>query len=144
MGSRSYQFHTDVSPSATEAGSRPGWRLPFLTRASKGSKRTRPCCLRPCTSLRATCVTPFRLRCGKNSLRVLCTLHSNTCRQSDDDARLSFGSLGRSLKCVSQAQPKGWGERLASVVTKLYFVSAELLHERQVAARSCPRLPTLR
>ena len=110
-GSRSYQINTDLSSPATEAGSRLGWRLPFLARASKGSKRTRPCCLRPCAALRANLRHAIQTAVRPNSLHALRSAQTSG-RQSDHDARLSCGSLGRSLNHVPQAQPKGW-ERTA-------------------------------
>ena len=106
---RSYQNRISFSP-ATEARSRPGWRLTFLlVQESKQRTQTRLSASLRYVSLRygQTCVTPFSLRCGKTHCAPRRSVQTR-CRKSDVEATLSCGSVARSLNRVPQAQTHGW------------------------------------
>ena len=59
------------------------------------------------TSLRANLRHAIQSAVRQNSLRSK-LLRSNSCRKSEHEATLSFGSIARSLNSVPQAHPHGW------------------------------------
>ena len=115
----SYQNSIALSP-ATEAGSRPGWRVTFLARTRNVTQRMRPDCLRPCALLRANLRHAIQSAVRQNSLCAARAAQTG-CRKLDHKALALFGANARSPNRMPQAQTHGWSGygRPARFVTKL-------------------------
>ena len=90
-------------------GSAPGGAVPFFASPKKGTKERRPCCQRPCASLRATCGARGR-GAPRNSLRA--------CGPPLKQPRRVRSRCGRVLRRTrsprplrASAQTEGCGER---------------------------------
>ena len=86
-------------------GCAPGGAPTFLVSPRKVGKRRRPCRLRPCASLRATCGA--RVRGAAAELTARCALRSNSRGESEHDAGASCGAPTHSARCAPRRSQKG-------------------------------------
>ena len=87
-------------------GLAPAGDLLFLLVQAKKAKEHDPSVCVPALRSGQTCVTQFRLRCGKTHCAARRFVQTR-CRKFDDDALALFGANARSLNRVPQAQPDG-------------------------------------
>ena len=94
-----------------------------------------------------TCVTHFRLRCGKTHCALWRSVQTR-CRKSDGEALALCGANARSLNRVPQAQPDGWERTAGETCDEIGLQRPPKLRKQlsilKEAIWYCPLCPRLR